>query len=381
MTISFKSRESQKFTEQSFQAGHVVSQGAFHNNLSSYVCSAAPVCSANSAEQKPKQNVNAVLNSTVLNGIDTTISTLSRVKQEIVEQKFYTVDRLDRMIPLEVSSDLGWIDNFKVPYSKYFAPAQGQESGFIGSGKVGELNQSSFSIAYQDVPLHTWASGMNYSFFEQQKAAANQLSIDTARTYEEQTKKSFDLFFQEAITLGKAGTFSGLLSIPGATNDTTTLTGPLSDMTPTELSDFLKKVVAKYDNNCNSAMMPDTFVIPREDFLGLAIPYNDSNVTQGVFTRLDYMKKVFTDLTNNPDIAILPLRYGNATEIVKNADAVSGYVLYSAQPDVVRATVTVPYTTGTWQTPNSYQFESFAYSRFSEVYSINTDGLMYFSIV
>ena len=89
----------------------------------------------------------------------------------------------------------------------------------------------------------------------------------------------------------------GILNQSEPTIDTSTITENISSMDVNDFESFVAKVLGLYWANSNDTALPNTFLMPMDDYLGLGIPLSAAFPLGD--TRLDYMLRVFKQLTNN----------------------------------------------------------------------------------
>ncbi len=128
-----------------------------------------------------------------------------------------------------------------------------------------------------------------------------------------------------------------------------------------------------YFANSNSTVLPDTFIIPTSDYLGLA---SSADETFPLKSKLERIIEAFRAMTGNMEFEVKPLAYADSTN---NDLGVQRYVLYRRN-DATSLTAEVPvdYTTTIFDTVNGFQYESVAYGQFSSVEAFRPLEMLYF---
>lgn len=300
-------------------------------------------------------------------GYKIAIDTLTFIKKQIVEQKFYEVSPAD-YIPIAVGDGAfaqSILTNLTVSTAEDF------ESGIVnqGSGNA-RLEHADSAISSKTVQVINWAKAVGYSIFEIEQALASQ-NWDIIESKHKSRKKNWDLGIQKIAFLGMLSNQAdvpGLLTQANTTvnSDTTTITTTISDMTVNQFAAFVKNVVASYQSNCNFTAMPTHFIIPQDDWLGLAVPVSPQFPFN---SKLEYLKKAFSEIVPG-GVKLLPLVYSIPTH---NSDLLGGgsglhrYCMYRYDPETLRIDIPVDYTTTQPNTLNNFQFQDAGYGQFTGV--------------
>lgn len=285
------------------------------------------------------------------------VDTLTAIKKDVVNQKFYEVAPGDYM-PVDVGSDR-WSDEIVQNLSF-------QTGGDFFSGDVdtaeGNGNIASVDAALSPIrmPVNTWAKAINYTVMELKKAMrSNNWDLIAAKL--EALKKNWDLGIQSVGFLGHPGIslMTGLLNDSEVNSNLTVITKDISAMTDSEFQTFVAGVMGAYFDNSNSTALPDTFVIPTDDFLGLS---SAASATYPNISKLEYLLNSFKKMTANEGFEIKPLAY---SQTERNSLGVDRYVLYRNQPDTLTMNIPVDFTQLEAGNVNSLQFQQPAYGQYS----------------
>lgn len=298
------------------------------------------------------------------------LTTLTQVKAQVIKQKFYEVSPAE-FIPMKIGNG-AFMDDLLT--WKAFSHADDFESGNILQGhdnsRIKSVNASLKSIRTKIVP---WAKSLQYSLFEIQQAtkSGNWSRIEALETAR---KRSWDLGIQKIAFLGaNADTgLTGLLNNANVTIDTATITESISGMTDTEFQTFVAAILKAYSANANATVLPDTFLIPLSDWLGLGI---STSATYPLRDRIDYLESLFKKLTKNPNFKIAPLAYGDTAH---NSLGKTRYVLYRRNPDSLDMNLPIDYTSLAVGSLNNFQFQSVAYGQYTGVEVYRPKEMLYF---
>lgn len=297
-------------------------------------------------------------------GFEQTIDTLTQIKTDIIKQKFYTVDGGPAAhVPVKVGE--GAFTNESLYYTNF------QLSDDFGSGIMGQgtgTRKAKTEVGYDSIrlPNFFWAKELEYSLIEVQQAAQNAGSaISLIAQKEEVQKTNWDLGIQKTAFLGQEDIddIDGLLSLSGITTDTATLTKPISAMTSTEINAFAKDLIKKYFVNSNKTAMPDTFLIPTTDWLGLSSFVAEN---QPLITKADFLLQAFKMATNNPNFKITSVQYADKSDN-NLPGGVNRYTLYKNDSRTLEMNIPIDYTSTSFGSANNFDFASVAYGQFSGV--------------
>lgn len=303
-------------------------------------------------------------------GFNIDITTLTEIRQKIVEQKFYKIAPAD-FLPVKVGFG-AWSDQL-LTY-KSFDLSDDFEEGIVDVANNSRIANVNTGVEGVNTKVIDWAKMLDYSLIDLQKAqkSGNWSLIESK---ERSRKKNWDLGIQKVAFLGHSTdtNVKGLLNLAGVTNDTTNLTKTLSSMTDAEFQTFISKFVQLFVSNSNSTAMPDTFVIPLSDWLGLG---KATSATYPINSRREYLIKEFRAATNNPNAQVKPLAYCDAAN---NNLGVTRYALYSSDEDTLDMNLPVDYTSTVVGSINNFQFQSVAYGEFTGVQVYRPLEVYYFS--
>jgi hypothetical protein len=303
-------------------------------------------------------------------GYEIDITTLTTIIKKVSEQKFFQIAPAD-YVPVKVGEG-AWSSNL-VTY-RSFNLADDFSTGVINTGNNGS-RLAAGDAAVDSVPVRVlnWAKEITWTIFDLQQASkSGNWDIVTAK--EKARKKNWDLGIQKVAFLGLSGDSSclGLYNQAGITTDTTTLTGPISGLSPANLSTFIAAVLNVYRANNQRTAWPTHFIIPESDYLGLATP---SSSDFPIKSKLELMQETFQIMTGNKQFKVLPSAFGDNAY---SGLGVQKYVLLNYDEESIRMDVPVDYTNTLANSVNNFSFQNVGYGQFTGVMAYRDRELYYF---
>ena len=304
------------------------------------------------------------------------IDTLTYIRKKVVSQKFYEVE-FGEMVPVSVSEA-----------AFYQNVTTNLVMNAFGDFTQGDIDEGKFNarLATADVGvtpvtqiIKNWAVGTGYNVIEIQQAllAGN---WDIVESRQKSRKTMWDLGLQRIAFLGHPSDVRilGLLNQSTVNINTSIITEAISDMDATAFSAFVRALLAAYLANCNNTAMPDSFVIPLSDYVGLADPVSP---TFPVISKLEYLKKAFKEIVKG-GIEVMPLAYCEAAynSGVVNLDGIDRYCLYRNQEDTMLMQIPVNLTMTNAGTYNNFQFQDAAYAQYGGVQMFRVLESLYLDI-
>jgi hypothetical protein len=262
-------------------------------------------------------------------GVKQGVDTLTAFAKKIVEQKFFTFPIAD-YVPMDVGFG-AWLKNIEQAreYAIGGSFYEGDMSDHAGEGKIAEVTAGLDMVS---IPVQSWAKKISTTTFQIQAAQKGAIGWDELTAKIRSLKKNWDLGIQENAMLGHKinRKIPGLLTNQEATSVTNLITVPLSSMTQAQMQAFISQVLTVYRQNCENTAYPNMFVVPESDWNGLGNPFPQS-VAQ--ITILEYLTKMFKDMTMNQNFKILPMAYANAANMAKRGENLNRYALYNYDTD------------------------------------------------
>jgi hypothetical protein len=320
-------------------------------------------------------NSNGDLDSTGL-GYQYTIQTTTQIRAKVLEQKFYKVPIAD-FVPVIPGTGV-WMEEIKT--NAVYDVAGPFEQGLISlASGPSQLAHVDVGTSPKTAKIMTWAKGYMYTVPEVQKAlAANNWDVVSGKM--SALKRQWDLGLQAIAFLGLKGMLSdvpGLLTNSEVTVDTTTILENISAMSADDFSTFVASILGVYAENSNFTEMPDTFIMPLDDFLGMATPVSASFP---MISKAEYLRKAFAEITGNANFQIRGLAYSQAA---KNAGYVSTpgtnrYVLYKKDPETLAMDLPVDFTLTPAGTSNNFQWQGVGAGQFTGTIVYRPREVMYY---
>lgn len=307
-------------------------------------------------------------------GFEINITSLTQILKSVSEQKFFQVAPAN-FIPVVVGEG-AWASNI-VKYRDY-SVGDKFGTGILNTGTDhSRLAEVSSAIDSVTTAVNNWAKQISWSFMDLQIAARSG-NWDIVSSKERSRKKNWDLGIQEMAFWGLTDntTVKGLLTLSGVTSDTTTIPKFINSMNATEFQAFLRAVLQSYRTNSQYTAMPTHFIIPENDYNGLATSVDE---TYPLTSRLQRIIDTFKLLTGNPNFKVLPLAYAsktlnaNITGLNKNR-----YVLLNYDEDTLRMDIPVNYTNTMQNTINGFHFQNVGYGQFTGVQLYRPLEVLYF---
>jgi hypothetical protein len=308
-------------------------------------------------------------------GYDYAIRTTTWLRTKSIQQKFYEVPLTD-YVTIEVGEG-AWMEN--ITQNLEFNASGNFESGIQNvSGSRAELAEVDVAISPVTYPIVTWAKGYKYAIDELKKAlASNNWDIVKAKT--DALKKNWDLGIQKTVFLGSTtitGVY-GLLNQSGPTVDTATLTANISSLDADVFAGFVQVVLGLYFSNSNSTVLPDTFIMPMDDMLGLSAPVSSAFP---MISKMELLTNAFKAATGNPKFRILGSAYAMKANNKGFTTAAGSqrYMLYRNDPEVVRQSIPANFTLTTPGTADNFQYKGVGYGQYTGVQCYRPREIYYF---
>lgn len=289
------------------------------------------------------------------------IDTLSQIRTETVEQKFYKIAPAD-FFPVDVGYG-AWGD--EIIQNLTFQTGGGFFDGDIDTqSDTGRMAQVDAGLAPIRMPIVTWAKQVVWTIADIAKAAAAS-NWDLVAAKMESLKTNWDLGIQEVAFLGHPSNalITGLLNDAEVNINTTLITTPISAMTETQFSVLVAGILAAYFTNSNDTEdKPDTFVIPANDYLGLTAP---TSTTFMNISKIEYLNNSFQKATDNPNFRIKGLAYAQDNRNTARGINKNRYTLYKSDPKTMKMTIPVDFTMLESATANNFNWTQPAHGQYS----------------
>lgn len=308
-------------------------------------------------------------------GYQYTIQTTTLIRAKVIEQKFYEVAPAD-FVPIEIGNG-AWMESIQT--NLVYDAAGDFETGVVSLSDPSDLAQVSAGLAPVPAKIVTWAKGYQYSTPEVEKALASD-NWDVITAKQSVLKRNWDLGIQKIAFLGMASDptgVPGLLSNSNVNVNSAIITQAISTMTTTQLQTLIAALLAEYFLNSNNTVLPDTFIMPMSDFLGMGVPYSGQFP---IVSMLEYFEKMFQAMTGNAGFKVKGLLYSNqAANAGYWAPAgTNRYCLYRRNSETINMQVPVDFILNAPNTGNNFNWEGVGCGQFTGAIAYRPRELEYF---
>lgn len=295
-------------------------------------------------------------------GYDYVTRTTSEIRARIIEQKFYKIAPAD-YVPMDVG-EAAWKTEIvqNIAYDKAGSFYEGDVDTMQGNGKLAEVGAMMAPIR---MPTIIWAKGVSWNVAQVSIASASS-NWDVIENLMKSLKRNWDLGIQETTFLGHPmySSVTGLLNNANVTINTTLITKPLSEMSETEYTAFVRDILSTYYTNTDDTDLPDTFVMPTDDYLGMGVPYSS---TFPNISKLEYLLTALRKMSDNPNFKIMPLAYCQAARNASRGINKNRYCLYRNDPETLSMSIPVDFNMFEAETANSIFWQQPALGQYSGV--------------
>jgi hypothetical protein len=297
-------------------------------------------------------------------GYQRAIDTLTYIKTQITEQKFYRVNIADYMpvVVGEGSFSQDILTNQTLSTSGDF------EEGNINQGSNNaQLATADVAVTSQTVQVINWAKSISYTLIEIEQALQSN-NWDLIASKHNARKENWDLGLQQIAMLGSLNNNAGvpgLLNQPNVTVNTSLIQQLINSMTVTQFTSLVAGVVENYRSNSNRTSYPTHWVIPEDDYNGMTVPYSSAFP---VISQIKYLTDSFAAL-GMPGLKIMPSAYAIPANNTAWGINKHVYMLYNYDPRSIRMDVPVMITSTQPNTLNNFQFQDAAYGQYTGLWS------------
>ena len=297
-------------------------------------------------------------------GYNYTMQTTTFIRERVVKQKFYEIPIAD-FVPVDVGTG-AWMEDIKT--NLVYDVAGAFESGVISlASSPAALSTVDVGTAPINAKVVTWAKGYQYSVPEVSKALATN-NWDVVSGKLGALSKNWQLGLQKIAFLGLLQDLAdvpGLLTNSAVTINTSVITANISSLGTTAFQALVANILATYAANANYTAMPDTFVMPLNDYLGLGTAASSG---YPVNSMLSYLLNFFKEITGEKDFKILPLAYSQAAQNAGYINGSSGknrYCLYRRNPETLKMDIPVDFTLNPAGTANNFNWQGVGAGQFT----------------
>lgn len=311
-------------------------------------------------------------------GYQIVTDTLTFIKQQISEQVFYKIAPADYMPVVVGEGSMA----ANLLFNRSYVNAEDFEAGNIRTG-VGEsrLSSADASVDGLTTPIMNWAKSISYTLFEVEQALrAN--TWDPIMAKQAARKENWDLGIQRTAFLGLKtdARFPGLLNQPSVNTNTSLITGYIKNMNAAALQTFVAGLISAYFVNTNSTRVPNRFVIPTVDYLGLT-QLTTGTVGTYPYPLIKYLEDAFKAAVagfGETDFRIMPCAYCDAANNTSYGINHNLYALYRADPKTLQMNIPTTYTSTQSNSLNNFSFENVGMGQYTGVTLLRNLELLMF---
>ncbi|MDE3073906.1 MAG: DUF2184 domain-containing protein [Chloroflexota bacterium] len=292
--------------------------------------------------------------------------TLTYIKQQESTQTYYELGgkKPSDFVPVAVGEG-AWAGNILT--RRVYQNAGDFESGLVRQGSHdARKTASSVSMDSVSIPTFLWEDGVEYNLMEiEQSLMASNWDIVAAK--HAARHKKFQLGVQAITFLGtKSGSMEGLLNTTKVNVNTSFITAAINSLNASGFSTFVAGLIQTYFANANATVLPNRFVIPMSDYLGLQVLVPGSAGTFPV-SMFSYLENAFKALCGS-DFQIVGNAYADATY----NNALRGlnkqvYALYRYDDKTLRMDIPVDFTVTQPNSLDNFNFQDTAYAQITGV--------------
>lgn len=292
--------------------------------------------------------------------------TMTYIKQQEARQSYYELGgkKPSDFLPIAVGEG-SWAGDILT--RRVFQNAGDFESGLVRqSSHNARQTNSDVSMDSITLPTFIWTDNVEYNLAEiEQALLASNWDIIAAK--HAARAKKYQLGIQLISMLGsKSGLMQGLMNNTSVNVNTGLITAYIYSLNAANFQTFVSTLISTYFTNTNSTKLPNRFVIPMVDYLGLMTLVPGSAGTFPV-PMLTYLLNAFKELCGQ-DFQII----GNAYCDAANNNTLRGlnkniYVLYRHDSEALRMDIPVDFTVTQPNSLDNFHFQDVAYAQLTGV--------------
>ena len=321
------------------------------------------------------KNTNGAVSDQAL-GYQYATQTTTFIRASVIEQKFYEIP-VAEFVPMEVGVG-AFLEDIKtnIQYDlmgDFESGLQGTASGPTAVAQV------SVGTSPKTAYVNTWAYGYQYNTIEVEKAlASNNWNVIEGKM--KALKKRWDLGIQKIAFLGLLSSKTktpGLLSNADVVINTSVITALINGLSAADFATFVATIMGVYFSNSGSTVLPDTFLMPMSDYLGLTTPVSSAYPMN---SKLEYLEKAFKIATQNPNFKIRGVAYCDQAQNAGYwaAGGTNRYVLYRKDPETVKMDIPVPFILNPAATADNFNWNGVSLGQFTGAVIYRTPEVLYF---
>ena len=354
----------------------VIDEGSFHSIMNSKYGADYELSSLKWAKSLSLNNANGDIASSSL-GYNYLVDKMAYIRSAIIEQTFFEVapsEYVDIMVGEGAwASDI--VTNLTIQSGSKF-----EDGNIKTGGHTARQNVADASVVPFHMPVMTWQFGSEWTIADVQMAALSG-NWNVIEMKHRARKKIYDLGIQKVAFLGLAENlddFPGLYTQPNVNSNTSLITEKLSGMTAAELNTVAAGMVEAFRSNCNRTAWPTDWLVPEDDFLGLASQMSE---TYPMRTKLEVLEIAFKGMIPGGKAQIRPMSYGMPDHNKNYINVGTGYtrhIVYKRDPESVLMEIPVDFFVTAPGTFNNFNFQDAGVAQYSGVGAFKPLEMLYF---
>lgn len=299
-------------------------------------------------------------------GYQILIDTMTYIKQQEAKQVYYELGgkKPSDFVPVAVG-DGSW--SASILTRRTFNNGGDFEAGLVRQAShAARSTNSDVSMDSISLPTFIWTDGVEYNLAEIEQALLASNWDIIAGKHGSRAKK-YQLGVQKIAFLGsKDGQLEGLLNNTKVNVNTAFITAAINSLDAAGFKTFVAGLISAYFTNTNSTKLPNRFVIPMSDYLGLQVLVPGSAGTFPV-PMMSYLEEAFKKLCG-PDFRIEGCAYCDAANaLALGAPNKNTYALYRHDSEALRMDIPVDFTVTQPNTIDNFHFQDLAYAQITGV--------------
>lgn len=299
------------------------------------------------------------------------IDTQTHIVAGVIDTKYYTLlgQKVSDFVPFDVGTGADSLALFQYT-SEYVG--NDFKSGLIDIGNglqqnaLADINVSGFSVK-----VNFWRFDYKVSAEQIAVASKNAVSFSIIEAKEKARKKVWDLGIQDVLFngLGDGETY-GINNQPNVTVNTSLLPVKVTAMTAAQAKTFASTVVATYLANNNTTQLPNRWLMPTNEFVGLGVAVDP---TYPLKTLKEILEDAFKE-AGCVDFKIVHSTYNNTAD---STGTLGRHVFYNYDPESIRMFVPKDYTPSALFPFNALDMISTAQGQFTGVVVFRPKEMLY----
>lgn len=313
----------------------------------------------------------AATGAVTLNGLEQAITTQTYVVADVIETKYYELlgQKLSDFIKFDIGQGAYNFNLFQ--YTSQYNGGDFEEglisvtSGLQANAKV-DTEFGGFQIRN-----YFWRKSYTVGHEELEAAARGVLPISLIEQKEKSRKKNWDLGIQKVTFLGlDSGAMKGLVNQSNVTVNTSLLPVKVTAMTSAQVKAFASSVVSAFLANNNSTQLPNKWLMPTNEFVGLGVAVDP---TYPLKTLRMQLEEAFRD-AGCVDFKIVHSTYNNTAD---SSGTKGRHVFYYDNADTLRFVMPQDYTPYALYPLNGIDSVSLATGQFAGVIVYRPQEMLY----